>query len=372
MSAKISRRSFVKLALVSAGGLVGSPLLQSARKAQAALTEFPQADLLARVCVGKIDLKARPDEESDTVGVLYEDAVLPWLREVAGRKPWYINQRWVETPEGFIYSPYLQPVRNLQNQPVDKFEQTTQRGEGMWVEVTVPYVNVRMVNAEPTENSWVAAKIADGQPLRLYYQQVFWVDRIRTTSDGTVQYRINPNYFGGLDMLWADAAALRPITREEIAPISPEIENKRVLVNILRQELSAFENDVEVFYCRCSTGAKFDMYGNVVDNWATPVGTHKVTRKYISLQMSGGTTGASYDLPGIGWSSIFATGGVAIHSTYWHNDYGVPRSHGCVNVRPDDSKWLFRWLAPHVTYDSGREDTTVTGDPSTAVRVIDW
>lgn len=350
------------------------PWLSMIPAVNAASPEFPQADLLARVAIGKVDLKARPDEDSETVGVLYEDAVLPWLKEVVGSKPWYAlyNQRWVETPEGYIHSPYLQPVRNLPNTAVEKLEQTDQRGEGMWVEVTVPFTDVRLVNAEPTENSWVAAKLADGQPLRLHYQQVFWVDRIRTTSSGAIQYRVNPNYFGGLDMLWVDAAALRPITREEIALISPDIENKRIVVNLLRQELSAFENDVEVFYCRCSTGAKYDMYGNIVDKWATPVGQHKVTRKYISLQMSGGTTGASYDLPGIGWSSIFATGGVAFHSTYWHNDYGVPRSHGCVNLRPEDSKWIFRWIAPHVTYENGREDTTVSGAASTPVQVIDW
>ena len=349
-----------------------SPWLRAASDFPNSLTDFPQADLLARVSVGKVDLKARPDEDSSTVGVLYEDAVLPWVREVSGRKPWFINQRWVETPEGYIYSPYLQPVRNLINAPVEKLEQTIGRGEGMWVEVTVPYVDVRLVNAEPTENSWVAVKLDQGLPVRLYYQQVFWVDRIRTLSDGTIQYRTNPNYYGGLDMLWVDAKALRPLTHAELEPISPGVEKKHILVNLLRQELSAFENDVEVFYCRCSTGAKYNIYGEVVDSWATPTGQHKVTRKYISLQMSGGTTGASYDLPGIGWVTIFATGGVAIHSTYWHNDFGVPRSHGCVNVRPDDSKWLFRWIAPHVSYDQGRADVTVTGEASTLVKVIDW
>lgn len=362
----------MKFALAGLGGVLTLPWAQGMTQAGTVSLEFPQAERLARVCVGKVDLKARPDEDSQSVGVLYEDAVLPWLREVAGRKPWYYNQRWVETPEGYIYSPYVQPVRNLPNDPVDDFPSNGERGQGMWVEVSVPYVDVRLVNAKPTENSWIAAKLSEGQPVRLYYQQVFWVDQKRTTSNGTVQYRINPNYYGGLDMVWADAAALRPITQDEIAPISPEVENKRIVVNNIRQELSAFEGEVEVFYCRCSTGAKFDMYGNEVDHWATPVGQHRVTRKYLSLQMSGGTTGASYDLPGIGWSSIFATGGVAIHSTYWHNDYGVARSHGCVNVLPEHSKWLFRWIAPHVSYDQGKIDTTVTGEPSTTVNVIDW
>jgi lipoprotein-anchoring transpeptidase ErfK/SrfK len=113
------------------------------------------------------------------------------------------------------------------------------------------------------------------------------------------------------------------------------------------------------------------MYGNPVDKWATPVGNHIVTRKYISLQMSGGATGAGYDLPGIAWTSIFATGGVAIHSTFWHNNYGDPVSHGCVNCAPEDAKWIFRWDAPEVFYDPGMLDVTVSGDKSTSVKVVE-
>ena len=85
----------------------------------------------------KLILKKQPDESSDSVGVLYEDAVVPWLKEVVGPKPYYINQRWVETPDGYIYSPYLQPVRNIPNQPVQELVQTD-IGPGLWMETTVP------------------------------------------------------------------------------------------------------------------------------------------------------------------------------------------------------------------------------------------
>jgi hypothetical protein len=87
--------------------------------------------------------------------------------------------------------------------------------------------------------------------------------------------------------------------------------------------------------------------------------------------MSGGTTGAPYDLPGIGWVSVFATGGVAIHATVWHNDFGTPKSHGCVNALPEDAKWIFRWGLPQIPYDPGMVDISLTGDPSTIVQVIE-
>jgi hypothetical protein len=363
-SKPISRRSFIKLAALSAGGLLALPRFQAAAQA-----EFPQAERLGRVCVGKVDLKARPDESSQTVGVLYEDAVQPWLREVVGKKPYYINQRWVETPLGYIYGAYLQPVKNEPNQPVAELLQTS-LGSGMWVEVTVPFADVVLEN-KPSSNSWVDALVEQGLPVRVYYGQVFWVDRIRETSQGRVQYRINPNYYGGVDLLWVDAQSLRQVTPEEIAPLSPEVEDKRIVVDVIQQTMSCFEEGREIFFCRVSTGAKFDAYGNPVDKWATPLGKHRVSRKYLSLQMSGGTTGASYDLPGIGWTTIFVTGGVAIHSTFWHNDFGVPRSHGCVNVRPEHAKWIFRWTAPFVSYDIGAADITVAGASSTPIDVIE-
>ncbi|MCC6957527.1 MAG: L,D-transpeptidase [Anaerolineales bacterium] len=337
----------------------------------ALLPEFPNYERLGRVAVGMVELKTRPDPDSQTLGVLYEDAVVPWLREVSGEAPAYIfnNQRWVETPKGFIYGPYLQPVFNRPNQAVESLPPSS-RGAGMWVEVTVPYAEAALDKGAPSSHSWAEAKLEQGLPLRVYYGQSFWADQIKQ-ADGGVLYRLNPNYYGGVDMLWVAAEALRPITADDLEPISPDAEDKKVVIDLAHQTLSCFEGEREAYFCRVSTGAKFDMYGNPVDKWATPVGKHRVTRKYVSLQMSGGTTGAGYDLPGISWTTIFAVGGVAIHSTFWHNNYGDPMSHGCVNCLPEDAKWVFRWTAPEVAYDPGMVDVTVSGEASTQVVVVE-
>jgi lipoprotein-anchoring transpeptidase ErfK/SrfK len=362
----ISRRNFLKLAALGVGGLA---LHRTNRFVQ--LPEFPDYERLGRICMGKWDVKARPDENSPTVDVLYEDAVVPWLREVVGGtyRSVSLNLRWVETPNGYIYASFLQPVRNLPNEPIQELASTSM-GEGMWAEVTVPYVDVKL-ETTPSSNSWVKAKMDEGLPVRLYYGQVFYIDSIQADENGQILYRVNPNYYGGVDRLWVAAEAFRPITQDEIAPINSEAEDKRIVVDVTRQTMSCFEGDTEVFFCRVSTGAKFDAYGNPVDKWSTPVGTHRISRKFISLQMSGGTTGASYDLPGIGWTSIFVTGGVAIHATVWHNDFGVPRSHGCVNALPQDAKWIFRWNNPAVLYDPGMVDVSVSGESSTTVEVIE-
>ncbi|HSQ26194.1 MAG TPA: L,D-transpeptidase [Anaerolineales bacterium] len=363
---QLSRRDVLKLTGLGVGAFLARPLDYLFQ-----LPQFPQADRLGRVTVGRVDIKARPDPESQTVGVLYEDAVLPWIREVTGVRPSYIfnNQRWVETPQGFIYGPYLQPVHNRPNTPAEDLPASS-LGKGMWAEVTVPFAEAALVRGA-SSNSWVEARLDEGLPLRVYYSQVFWVDEMTTSSQGQLLYRINPNYYGGVDMLWVAAEAFRPITKEEFLPISPDVTDKRVVVDVSHQTLSCYEGNREVFFCRVSTGAKYDMYGNPVDKWATPLGSHIITRKYISLQMSGGTTGAGYDLPGIGWTSIFATGGVAIHSTFWHHNYGDPVSHGCVNALPEDAKWVFRWASPQVNYDPGMLDVTVNGEESTPVRVVE-
>jgi lipoprotein-anchoring transpeptidase ErfK/SrfK len=364
----LSRRGFLQLAGIGFTSLALHPPNYNSL----VLPEFPQSERLGRVAIqGKVELKARPDVSSQTLGVLYEDAVLPWLRETPARNLDFnnVNQRWIETPEGFLNSRNIQPVRNIPNKPVEELNRTA-IGQGMWAEVTVPYLDARL-NTTPTSNSWVKAKIDQGLPVRVYYEMVFWVDQLKVDDTGNTWYRINPNFYGGVDMLWVPAEGMRPITREEIVPINPDVQEKRIIVDVIQQSLSCFEGKNEVYYCRVSTGAKFDMYGNAVDKWATPIGQHRVARKYVTLQMSGGTTGASYDLPGIGWTTIFVTGGVAFHSTFWHNDFGVPRSHGCVNLTPQDAKWIFRWTSPSVSYDTGMVDVSQTGEESTRVDVVE-
>ena len=114
MSSSFSRRDFIKLAGL---GFAGSIVVPNWRLFD--LNSFPQSDRLGRVCNGVAMLKAKPDYDSETLDTLYEDSVVPWLREVRGAWKWRNNQRWVETPDGYIWSPQVQPVRNVTNTPID-------------------------------------------------------------------------------------------------------------------------------------------------------------------------------------------------------------------------------------------------------------
>ena len=89
------------------------------------LPEFPQGDKLGRITVGKMDVFATPDASGQPIGALYEDNLVPWIREVVGSMPGRVNQRFVETPNGFIWGGYVQPVRNQPNVPITNLPATS-------------------------------------------------------------------------------------------------------------------------------------------------------------------------------------------------------------------------------------------------------
>ncbi|RME07719.1 MAG: murein L,D-transpeptidase [Anaerolineae bacterium] len=354
----ISRREFLKLAAAGAGGWMLHPLMKVLPA-----PEFPEAERLGRVAKGLVELKARPDYDSPTLATLYEDTVVVWLREVTGYWPYRNNQRWVETPEGYIWCAYLQPVDNRPNAPVAALPQMGDQ-QGLWAEVTVPYVDALLENGPP-RSAWWRYRQENGLPFRFYYSQVVWIDQMKTDEQGQVWYRVNERYGNPGDIFWCRAEAFRPITEDEVAPISPEVEDKRIEVNVgwNEQMLSCYEGNTEVYFCRVSSG---------VGENATPTTPvvspgFMIWRKLFSLHMGGSTAAGSWDVPAVAWTTLFQGDGVAIHSTYWHNNYGEPMSHGCVNVSPEDAKWIFRWTNPQVPFVTG--DVTISGSGGTRVIV---
>ena len=356
---QLSRREFLKLGVGGLGAMVLTPLLWDTNQ-----LEWAQADRMGRITIGKVSLWSQPTIRSAELGPLYQDTVIEWLREVAGEAPGLaLNRRWVETPEGYVYGPNVQPVWNRPQLPVTELPETP-LGRGMWVEVCVPYVDLIWANPRSvSEGSWMHENLRP----RFYYSQVFWVDNLRLNAEGKTEYRLVERYAN--DIFWGRAEAFRPMTPEEIAPISPGREDKRVLINLNHQTLSCFEGQQEVYFCRISSGGKYDIDGNPSEKWATPITISPVWRKLISHHMTGGETGGGWDIPGIAWTVLFVGNGVAIHSTFWHNDFGTPRSRGCINASPDDAKWIFRWADPVVTYDMG--ELTVGMPGGTRVHVVE-
>ena len=358
----LSRREFIKTGLLSAGAFAVLPLLPR----RSVNLEFPNSEKLGRVCIAETEIRTKPSFDSDSVKMLYQDAVVAWNREVIAEPNLNLgkNRRWVETPDGYIYSPHLQLTRNKPNQPLQVLPDSPS-GKGTWAEVSVPLVAVSLAN--PPARAQILKDTSN--PFGLYYGQIYWIDDIRTRNE-KVEYHVTEKFGSPGDMFWADATAFRPIKADELKPINPGAEEKKVVINVSYQTLSCFEGKREVYFCRVSTGAKFDAYGNAVEKWSTPVGLyHSIARKYLSIHMAAGTPASGYELFGVSWTSIFATGGVAIHATYWHNNYGEPMSHGCVNTLPEDAKFVFLWSMPEVPYDPGKIE--ISGYDGTNVQVVE-
>lgn len=360
-----SRRSFLQLAAATLGGAVSPQWLlaapeagrrrQLSEKVQLPASEWPEgpANRLGRGALGwGAPILTRPHFEGSLLGHVYPEEVVRIQREVVGRGMAFHSHVWYELDDGYVYKPHLQPVYNLPQTPL-----TAVPNGGVWVEVSVPYVDGR---SQPQIDAPIV--------YRLYYSAIFQVVAVVPGSDGSPWYQVTMET--GIT-LYVPATTLRPITDEELTPLSPEVDpfEKKIVVYLGAQALSAFEAGREVFRAQISSGANyFGEDGKTLLN-GTPQGTHPIWSKRLSRHMQGGTIDAGYDVPGVGWVAYFAANGAALHSTYWHNDFGIPKSHGCLNCRPVDAQWLFRWTTPLVPYDPG--NITVTWESrGTAVELV--
>ena len=119
-----------------------------------------------------------------------------------------------------------------------------------------------------------------------------------------------------------------PVPRPAPQP-APDPGSKWIDVNLSTQTLVAYSGNTPVFSARVSTGLP-----------ATPtvVGTFRIYVKYTSAPMQG----PDYYLPNVPYVMYFYRG-YSLHGTYWHNNFGTPMSHGCVNLATPDAEWLFNW-----------------------------
>jgi LysM repeat protein len=104
---------------------------------------------------------------------------------------------------------------------------------------------------------------------------------------------------------------------------------KWIDINLSTQTLTAYSGQAAAFTTRVSTGT-----------WRTPTvaGTFHIYVKHVSTHMSG----PGYSLPNVPYTMYFYRG-YGLHGTYWHNNFGTPMSHGCVNLSTPDARWLFNW-----------------------------
>ena len=152
-------------------------------------------------------------------------------------------------------------------------------------------------------------------------------------------------------LTFVPAAHLRPIDAEETSPLAQAVpdDEKRIVISIEKQHLTAFEGDKAVFGTSVSTGVQSDGPSPNGIPTETPLGYFRVQTKMPSRHMGDGEITddvEAYELPGVPWVCFFHKDGIALHGTYWHNNFGRRMSHGCVNLKMQDALWIYRWTNP--------------------------
>lgn len=331
----LSRRDFFKLTAAGLFSLLFSDVTKAYADFGWAAPFSAMPDYEGRVTTEVIDVHAEPGFDAPVVDEYWRDIVLPIKGVDVSEDVNAYNRIWYRIGDGeYVYSGKIQPVLTRLNKPV--YDHPAESGS--LAEVTVPFTDARRT---PDDD----AKFA----YRFYYATTHWVvETITNEETDKVWYRLRDDKWAE-DEYYVLASHLRIIPPEEIEPISPDVPDflKRIEVRLRDQLVIAFENNRPIYAARAATGARFSS-----GKYYTPDGSFMTFYKRPSRHMASGNLARNgYDLPGVPWVSYITKGGISFHGTYWHNDFGAPRSHGCINLAPQSAKWLYRWTSPVVPYE---------------------
>lgn len=102
-------------------------------------------------------------------------------------------------------------------------------------------------------------------------------------------------------------------------------------IDLSRQRLVAWSGKTAHYVFTISSGKR---------STPTPTGTYTIQSKYRSSRMRG----RGYDIPNVPYA-MYYSGGYALHGASWHNRFGSPVSHGCINLRVGEARLLYKWAS---------------------------
>ncbi len=136
---------------------------------------------------------------------------------------------------------------------------------------------------------------------------------------------------------WVARVDLR-IVEERTPPADVAEDGRWIDVDLAQQLVVAYEGTEAVFATLASTGKGAN---------ATPTGLFNITRKKRQTTMRSDRSKKQTYSVAVPWP-VYFNEGFAFHSTYWHNGFGTPRSHGCVNLSPADAATIYRFVGPEM------------------------
>lgn len=169
--------------------------------------------------------------------------------------------------------------------------------------------------------------------------------------------------FEGQKILAPQVVLAEDNTKTAVLGASVAPGEKHIYVDLPSQTLYAYQGKTLVMKTLISSG-----------KWhPTPDGDFRIWIKLRATRMTGGEGADFYDLPNVPYVMFFAGGdvpesaGFSLHGAYWHDDFGHPMSHGCVNMRIVDAKALYNWADP-IT--AGLTTYATSSDPGTKVSIV--
>jgi hypothetical protein len=152
-------------------------------------------------------------------------------------------------------------------------------------------------------------------------------------------------FFEAKDGSFVRADQVRKVEPTHDFPAWARGDRKWIDVSIVDQTLVAYAGKRPVYVTLVSTGA--DGLGDPETTHSTILGVFRVHTKHVSVKMDDDAVGNVFDFRDVPFVQYFKDG-YALHAAYWHDDFGTPRSHGCVNLAPRDAAWLFAFTGPEV------------------------
>ena len=334
---KFTRREFLKImGLGAAAAALPSGLVK------AALSDITEGSWV-RITRYRLYVFAEPNEKSKVQDLLKFDQLVKIQDTLSVKDSKGGEHPWLKLAEDAYIQPifvqYVENRRNVSNAPIPE--------GGCLGEVTVP-----IIEAYYKPRGTFSKR-------HYYYASTHWV-RSRVFDEYGVPWYELPDDMNGASY-YVRAYAVRLVTAEELTPISADVppDQKRIKLDLKSESVTAYEYDKPVFNALVSTG---------LAEGSTPYGTFKTHRKrpYRRMVLQSGDLNVDYDLPGVPWVSYITMSGVAFHGAYWHSNWGHRMSNGCINMRPPDAKWLYRWCNPTVPFDV----EYLVGETGTRVDVV--
>lgn len=331
------------------------PVDKEQRKAEKRLRPVAELSKIPRSTAGHEDL-------ADSTPVPAADPVPPFLADHAflprppGKKPLLVQKQIpygsmlsfssAFSAEGrtFLLSPDLTLV------PADRlrpFRRTTFHGAAIGGSVSLPIGWFRKEPRVKHRREPGGAMIATGER---WAPKTFAALTGKTVDEGGVSWVETRE--GGL---WAKAKEISVVSEPEALPSGVGPEERWIEVSLGKGTLTVWAGKKALYSTLMSPGAggvtqsASMTVGELVSAALTPLGTYRVSFKHRSAQMTSEDKPdpESFWIADVPWVQYFRPP-FAIHAAYWHEDFGLPKSGGCVNLSPEDAKAVFELTEPHV------------------------